>query len=48
VESDQNIKRDKKSKQPMKQNLEKDKKKKRKRDSLYWSNDHYGREKENG
>jgi hypothetical protein len=30
VESDQNIKRDKKSKQPMKQNLEKDKKKKRK------------------
>jgi hypothetical protein len=29
----------------MKQNFEKDKKKK---DSLYWSNDHYGREKENG
>jgi hypothetical protein len=30
----------------MKQNFEKDKKKKK--DSLYWSNDHYGREKENG
>jgi hypothetical protein len=48
VESDQNIKRDKKIKTTHETEFGKRQKKEKKRDSLYWSNDHYGREKENG